>query len=104
MSHRFQAVLVAAIWGVNFVVIEIGLRNLPPLILTALRFVVVAVPLIFLVPRPSARLRYIVGYGLVLGVLKFGALFTAMASGMPAGLASLVLQAQALISVLLASA
>jgi O-acetylserine/cysteine efflux transporter len=103
-SHRLLAVLVAAIWGVNFVAIELGLRDLPPLALTALRFVAAAVPLVFLVPRPSARLRYVVTYGLVLGVLKFGALFTALTAGMSAGLASLVLQAQALMSVLLAAA
>jgi O-acetylserine/cysteine efflux transporter len=103
MTHRLQALLVAAIWGVNFVVVDIGLRDLPPLVLTALRFVVAAVPLVLLVPRPTARLRFIVGYGLVLGVLKFGVLFTAMDAGMPAGLASLVLQAQALVSVLLAA-
>ncbi|MBM0231411.1 EamA family transporter [Micromonospora sp. STR1_7] len=104
-SHRLLAVLVAAIWGVNFVAIELGLRDLPPLVLTALRFVAAAVPLVFLVPRPSgARLRYVIAYGLVLGVLKFGALFTALAAGMSAGLASLVLQAQALMSVLLAAA
>ncbi|WP_433288206.1 EamA family transporter [Micromonospora sp. CA-244673] len=103
-SHRLLALLVAAIWGVNFVAIELGLRDLPPLVLTALRFVAAAVPLVFLVPRPSARLRYVVAYGLVLGVLKFGALFTALAAGMSAGLASLVLQAQALMSVLLAAA
>ncbi|MFI7604886.1 EamA family transporter [Micromonospora sp. NPDC049366] len=103
MSHRFQAVLVAAIWGVNFVVVEVGLRDLPPLVLTALRFVVVAVPLVFFVPRPTARARYVIAYGLVLGVLKFGVLFSAMALGMGAGLASLVLQAQALASVVLAA-
>lgn len=103
-SHRLQALLVAAIWGVNFVAIDVGLRDLPPLVLTALRFVVAAVPLVLFVPRPTARLRYVVSYGLVLGVLKFGMLFTAMASGMAAGLASLVLQAQALVSVLLAAA
>ncbi|MCW3844630.1 EamA family transporter [Micromonospora yasonensis] len=103
-SHRLLAVVVAAVWGVNFVAIELGLRDLPPLVLTALRFVAAAVPLVFLLPRPSARLRYVVAYGLVLGVLKFGALFTALAAGMSAGLASLVLQAQALMSVLLAAA
>jgi O-acetylserine/cysteine efflux transporter len=102
-SHRLQALLVAAIWGVNFVVIDVGLRDLPPLVLTALRFIVAALPLVFLVPRPTARMRYIVAYGLILGVAKFGVLFTAMSLGMAAGLASLVLQAQALVSVLLAA-
>ncbi|MEO3747737.1 EamA family transporter [Plantactinospora sp. B5E13] len=102
-THRAQAVLVAALWGVNFVVIEVGLRELPPLVLTALRFVAAALPLVFLVPRPTARLRYVIGYGLLLGVCKFGVLFTAIHLGMPAGLASLVLQTQALVSVLLAA-
>ncbi|MFY1692491.1 EamA family transporter [Plantactinospora sp. WMMB782] len=103
-AHRMQAVLVAALWGVNFVVIEVGLRDLPPLVLTALRFVAAALPLVFLLPRPTARLRYVLGYGLVLGVFKFGVLFVAIDAGMPPGLASLVLQTQALVSVLLATA
>lgn len=103
LRHRALAVLVAAVWGVNFVVIDLGLRDVPPLVLTALRFLACAVPLVFLVPRPTSRLRYVVAYGVALGVLKFGLLFTAMAHGMPAGLASLVSQAQALFSVLLAA-
>jgi O-acetylserine/cysteine efflux transporter len=101
-QHRALAVLVTVIWGVNFVVIDEGLRDLPPLLLTALRFLACA-PLALLVPRPTAKLRFVLGYGLVLGVVKFGLLFTAMASGMPAGLASLVLQLQALFSLGLAS-
>lgn len=102
-THRLQAVLVAALWGVNFVVIDVGLRELPPLVLTALRFLAAALPLALLLPRPTARLRYVVGYGLLLGVGKFGTLFVAIHVGMPPGLASLVLQAQALISVLFAA-
>lgn len=102
-AHKLQAVFVALIWGVNFVVIDVGLRDFPPLVLTALRFVAAAVPLVFFLPRPTAKARYILGYGLVLGVFKFGVLFTAIHAGMPAGLASLVLQAQALFSVLLAA-
>jgi O-acetylserine/cysteine efflux transporter len=102
-GHRALAVIVTVIWGVNFVVIEAGLQDVPPLVLTALRFVASALPLVFVVPRPTAKLRYVIGYGLVLGVVKFGLLFTAMAHGMPAGLASLVLQLQALFSLALAA-
>jgi O-acetylserine/cysteine efflux transporter len=102
-AHKLQAVLVTLIWGVNFVAIDVGLRDFPPLLLTALRFTAAAVPLVLLVPRPTARARYVIGYGLLLGVFKFGVLFTAIHAGMPAGLASLVLQAQALFSVLLAT-
>jgi len=100
--HRALAVLVTIIWGVNFVVIDEGLRDVPPLVLTALRFLACA-PLVLLVPRPTAKLRFVLGYGVMLGVVKFGLLFTAMAHGMPAGLASLVLQLQALFSLALAS-
>jgi O-acetylserine/cysteine efflux transporter len=102
-SHRALAVLVTIIWGVNFVVIDEGLRDVPPLVLTALRFVACSLPLVFFVPRPTAKLRFVIGYGVVLGVVKFGLLFTAMANGMPAGLASLVLQLQALFSLALAA-
>ena len=101
--HRVLAVLVTVLWGVNFVVIDEGLRDLPPLLLTGLRFVACAVPLVFFVPRPTSKLRFVIGYGVVLGVVKFGLLFTAMANGMPAGLASLVLQLQALFSLALAA-
>lgn len=101
-QHRTLAVLVTVIWGVNFVVIDEGLRDVPPLVLTALRFLACA-PLALIVPRPTAKLRFVLGYGVVLGVVKFGLLFTAMADGMPAGLASLVLQLQALFSLGLAS-
>jgi len=40
--HRALAVLVTIIWGVNFVVIDEGLRDVPPLVLTALRFLACA--------------------------------------------------------------
>ena len=45
-------VCVAALWGVNFVVIHVGLDHFPPLLFNALRFTLMAVPAIFLVGRP----------------------------------------------------
>lgn len=100
--HLFLAVLVAAIWGVNFVVIEVGLDHFPPLLFTALRFLVAAVPAVFLVKRPGAALGWIVVVGLLLGVAKFGLVFTGMHLGMPAGLTSLVLQVQAVFTAVFA--
>ncbi|WP_037889965.1 EamA family transporter [Streptomyces sp. NRRL S-87] len=102
--HTALAVLVAAVWGVNFVVIEIGLGHFPPLLLSALRFLVAALPAVFLVGRPTVAWKWIVGVGLALGVAKFGLLFTGMAEGMPAGLSSLVLQIQAVFTALFATA
>ncbi|GIF72515.1 membrane protein [Asanoa siamensis] len=96
------AVGVAALWGVNFVVIRIGLDHFPPLLFNALRFGVAAVPAVFFVGRPRVPWRWILAVALALGVAKFSLLFAGMAAGMPAGLSSLVLQSQAVFTVLLA--
>ncbi|MEU8840604.1 EamA family transporter [Streptomyces roseus] len=101
--HTALAVLVAAVWGFNFVVIEIGLGHFPPLLLSALRFLVAALPAVFFVGRPKTAWKWIIAVGAALGIAKFGLLFTGMAAGMPAGLSSLVLQVQSVFTAVLAS-
>ncbi|AQW50936.1 EamA family transporter [Streptomyces violaceusniger] len=101
--HIALAVLVTALWGVNFVVIEVGLDHFPPLLFCALRFLVAALPAVFLVGPPRVAWRWILGVGLALGVAKFGLLFIGMHEGMPAGLSSLVLQIQAVFTALFAA-
>ena len=95
--------LVAAIWGANFVVIDLGLGDLPPTLFVALRFVVVLVPAIALVPRPRVPWRDVLYVGLFMSLGQFALLYTALSVGMPAGLASLVLQAQVVLTVLIAA-
>lgn len=99
--HVLLAVLVAVLWGLNFLAIHASLQHFPPLFLVALRFAVMAVPTILLVPRPQVPVRWLVGYGLGFGTLQFLGLYLGMAAGFPAGLASLVLQASAPFTVLL---
>jgi O-acetylserine/cysteine efflux transporter len=103
-AHIALAALVAAVWGVNFVVIEIGLDHFPPLLFSALRFLAAALPAVFFVGRPKVAWKWIVAVGLVLGVAKFGLLFTGMDLGAPAGLSSLVLQVQAVFTAVFAFA
>ena len=103
-AHLALAVLVAAIWGLNFVVIEVGLEDFPPLLLSALRYALAALPLLVLGGMPSVPWRWVLAVGIAIGVVKFSLLFIGMDVGMPAGLASLVLQAQALFTVVLAAA
>lgn len=98
---RLLAAFVAVLWGVNFLAIHVGLQHFPPLFLAALRFAVIALPTVLLVPRPQVRLRWLLGYGLGFGTLQFLFLFVAMDVGMPTGLASLVLQASAPFTVVL---
>jgi len=99
--HIALALLIAAIWGFNFVVIHVGIAEMPPLLLAALRFVITALPAAFL-PRPGLSWRRLVLVGMSLFAAQFGFLFTGMKLGMPAGLASLVLQSQALFTVVFA--
>ncbi|MFI1165211.1 EamA family transporter [Streptomyces sp. NPDC020801] len=101
-AHVLLAVLVAAVWGVNFTVIEIGLGHFPPLLFSALRFLAAALPAVLFVGRPKVPWKWIVSVGLVLGVAKFGLLFVGMDAGMPAGLSSLVLQIQTVFTALFA--
>lgn len=92
------------IWGLNFVVIDVGLDTFPPLLFVALRFVVVVVPAVFFVGAPCVSWRRVVPIGLTLAAGQFGLLFTSMHLGMPAGLSSLVLQAQAAFTLVFAAA
>ncbi|SFD03647.1 EamA family transporter [Klenkia taihuensis] len=101
---RLLACLVAVCWGLNFVAIHLSLEQFPPFFLVALRFALLAVPTVLLVPRPGVPWRWVLGYGVGFGVLQFLFLYLAMAVGMPTGLASLVLQSSAPFTVLLAGA
>ncbi|NUP59338.1 MAG: EamA family transporter [Pseudarthrobacter sp.] len=107
LRDSLLAVLVALLWGLNFVAIDIGLhagdQDFPPLLFVAMRFVLVVVPWIFFIRKPDVSWKAIIGVGLFMSAGQFGLLYLAMALGMPAGLASLVLQAQVLLTVLLAA-
>jgi O-acetylserine/cysteine efflux transporter len=101
--HVTVAVVIAAIWGFNFVVIDVGLASLPPLLFAGVRFVAAAFPAVLFVRRPAIPWRWFLLVGLPLGVGQFGLLFIGMHIGMPAGLASLVLQTQALFTAMFAA-
>jgi O-acetylserine/cysteine efflux transporter len=93
------ALLIVLIWGVNFVVIKVGLSGIPPLLLGAMRFVLASLPVLF-IARPKVPLRLYLAYGLTISVGQFAFLFSAINLGMPAGLASVVLQAQAFLTLI----
>ena len=93
-THLLLALAVVAIWGVNFAIIKLGLREVSPLALGVWRFTLAVFPWIFFVKRPKAPIGLVIIYGLFIGVGQFGFLFTGMKIGMSAGLASLILQLQ----------
>ena len=101
MSPRdlLLALVVVLVWGLNFIAIKWGVALMPPLFLTALRYLLAALPAVFFIARPKTSWRILVVYGLLVGAAQFGLLFSAIKLGMPAGLASLVLQTQAFFTI-----
>lgn len=94
LTHLALAIAVMAVWGSNFVVIKLGLDDLPPLLFAALRFAFALVPAVFFLKRPAASWRNLAAYGMLIGVGQFGLLFIAMRGDITPGLASLVVQMQ----------
>ncbi|WP_336209737.1 EamA family transporter [Nonomuraea sp. LPB2021202275-12-8] len=100
--HLALAIGLAAVWGVNFVVMQVGLEHFPPLLYAGLRFTLAAFPALLLVGRPGVPWRWVVAVAATIGVGQFGLLLIGMRAGMPAGLTSLVLQMQVLFTILFA--
>src|SRR5205807_1032107 len=89
------ALLVAVIWGLAFVATRIGLDDLTPPQLAAARFLIAAFPVVVLA-RPRVAWPALIAVGLTLFAGQFILQFFGIAGGMPPGLASIVVQTQAL--------
>ena len=96
-----RALVVVVIWGLNFVVMKVGLKGLSPMLLGALRFAVASLPFLLFVRMPKLPVRYLLAYGLAQGLGQFGFLFWGLKLGMTAGMASVVMQMQAFFTLLL---
>ena len=102
LRDRLLALFVVVCWGLNFPATALALEHFPPFFLVALRFSIIAIPTLLFIPRPKVPFRWLLGVGLGIGTLQFAFLYLGMAAGMPSGLASIVLQASAPFTVLIA--
>lgn len=98
-----KILLVVMIWGFNFVAIKIGLSGFPPLFMVVVRFTLVFFPAALFVKRPKIPARYLMVYGFFLGIGQFGFLFYAISIGLPAGVASVLLQSQVVFTLILSA-
>ncbi|MEQ1710810.1 MAG: EamA family transporter [Hyphomicrobium sp.] len=96
------ALVAVLVLGLAFVAIKVGVAHMPPLLLTGLRFLFAAFPAILFVRPPKAPVHLVFAFGFMLGVVQFGLMISAIKLGMPAGLASLIVQLQAFFTVGLA--
>lgn len=105
MNSRDRAlvVLVTVLWGLNFLAIDWGMADVPPLTFLALRFVVVALPALWWVPRPRASWRVVALVGVFMSLGQFSFLYLSIAAGLSPGLAALVLQAQVVFTIVIAA-
>ncbi|MED5620578.1 EamA family transporter [Ideonella sp. BN130291] len=94
LRHLLLALAVVAVWGSNFVVIKLGLAQLPPLLFATLRFVFAVLPAVLFLRRPAVPWRELAAYGVLIGAGQFGLLYLAMHGHISPGLASLVVQTQ----------
>lgn len=96
-----QAFTVAAVWGLNFSFIKLGVAHLDAYVLAALRFALTAIPLVFFLPRPAVAWGWLALYGLVFGVGTWGMVTMGLRAGVAPGLAAWLLQSSAFITPLL---
>ncbi len=102
--HLCLALAVPTAFGFSFVMMRLGLDTMPPLMLSACRYLLAALPLVVLWRLgPPAKPVWIIAYGLAQGGMQFGVLFIALEAGMSPGLGSIVIQAQLPLTILLAA-
>jgi len=100
--HTVLALLVAVIWGLNFLAIDLGLDGVPPLLFLALRFVLVSLAA-FVIKPPGIGWRNVVLIGTFLSLGQFALLYLSLSLGMPPGLASLLVQSQIVLTVIVSA-
>lgn len=101
--HIALALLIAAIWGLNFAAMKIGLESFPPLLLTGTRFLIAALPALWLA-RPSVPWPLLLAVAGSWYMAQFALLFSAMAMGVAPGIAAVLDHMQAPLTILFALA
>jgi len=101
LRHFFLILLVVSIWAFNNIAIKWGLLDLPPLLLTTLRFVVVALILVPFTRINRQQLGYLAMLAFTFGFMHFSLLFISL-NHTDAGTAAVVVQLGTPIAMLLA--
>ena len=100
--HILLFLLISVLWGFNFAIAKIGLAQLPPIFMMALRWALVGVLLAPFVKPPRGRWRPVLLVSFTLGFLHFAMMFTGL-KNVDAATAAIAIQLQVPFAALLAA-
>lgn len=101
ITHLLLILLLVVVWGGSFIMIKLGLSEIPPIFLASARFFFTSFPAIFFLPKPKIRVRNIVVYGVIMFALQFALFFVGMQMGVEPGLAAILMQVHVFFSLFL---
>lgn len=101
--YLIMGILVTIIWGFNFAIAGSAVSEIPPFLLVALRYLIILIIFLPFTRRNNIPWKYIFYVGIFYGVIQFCGLFVGLKLGVSAGVASTVIQSQAIFTILLAS-
>lgn len=78
LSGILAVLAVVLLWGMNFVAVKIAVTEVPPLFVTALRFLILACALTPFLRVPPGQMRRLLEYAVIMGVCHFGVMFYAI--------------------------
>ncbi|KTD74705.1 EamA family transporter [Legionella waltersii] len=102
ITHLLLALVVVFAWGINFIFVKLGLDEISPLLLCALRFLLSSFPAVLFIKPPKAPFGIVASYGLIMFALQFSLVFIGLNVGMTPGMASLLMQVQVFFSMFFA--
>ncbi|MCG8354982.1 MAG: EamA family transporter [Kiloniellales bacterium] len=100
--HLLLFVGIMVVWGLNLVIGKIGIEQIPPILLMALRFGLAALLIAPFVPRPHGHWREVILISTSLGLIHFALMFTGL-KNLDAAVAAVVIQLQVPFAALLAA-
>jgi O-acetylserine/cysteine efflux transporter len=102
LRHVALLIFVVLVWGLNFPIGKFGTREIPPLLLVAIRFALTAAVIVPFVPLPRGHWRQLAIMSVVLGTLHYGLFFIGL-NGTDAGIAAILSQLHVAFSTLFAA-
>ncbi|HEY9211370.1 MAG TPA: EamA family transporter [Ancylobacter sp.] len=101
LRDKFLVLAVVCVWALNMIVIKLGVAEIPPVLMTAFRFVLVSVLVVPFTRITRKQLPGVLLVSVTFGSMHFGLLFLALEHA-EAGTSAVVIQLGAPIATLLA--